>query len=124
MTTFTFQATYVDATQTVTMMSNQGQAMVSGIPPWYCATQAGAEALQAWLKVNGVTTTIQQGWPLFAQTSGNRATQSAQVPFLADGKGAVENAGELIWGFFNLPQAMAAQIALEAFTLDDAPQGS
>jgi hypothetical protein len=100
-------------------MSDQGAPLVSGVPPWYCATGAGALALQAWLKANGVTITIVQKWPLFQNVQNDRAVQSQQVPYLDDGKGAVENAGGLLWNWSNLPASIAAQIAVEAFTLDD-----
>jgi hypothetical protein len=123
-TDFQYQSSYNLTGLTVTMMSQQGQPLVTGIPPWYCASQAGAVALQSWLAANGVTTKIQMGWPLFQQTSGNLAVQSAQVPFLADGKGAVENAGGLLWNFNNLPSSLAAQMAIEAFSLDDTQPGS
>jgi hypothetical protein len=104
-------------------MSDQGTPLISGVPAWYCATNAGALALQAWLKANGVTVTIVQKWPLFQNVQNNRAVQSQQVPYVDDGKGAVENAGGLLCNFDNLPQSIAAQIAIEAFTLDDTQPG-
>lgn len=104
---------------TVTMQSNSGQPIISGVPAWYCATMAGAEALQSWLKTQGINTTIVEKWPLYQQTVGNLAVQSQQVPYLDDGKGAVENAGGLLFNWTNLPASIAEQIATEAFSLDD-----
>lgn len=119
---FVYSDDMLDATQTVTTLSNDGHPIVVGIELWDFATEKGAEAMQAWLKTQGVTTTIVKDWPLYPQTAGDRDVQSNQCPWLIDGKGAKENPADLIWNFTRMPYSMAARIAIQSFALDDAPQ--
>lgn len=117
------EATMLTKLDTLTINTAWGNKIIDPIPEWYCATDYGASSLQAWLKTKGITVTVVAKWPLF-QNQAQSATdvQSAQVPWLDDGKGAVEEAGQLIYNFVNLPYSLAERTVLESFALDDTPQ--
>ncbi len=95
---------------------------VSGVPDFYCATLKGATALQQHLKDNGISTTIVMDWP---QRNWNTSyfSPSSKVPWLDDGKGAVENAGQLLDNYRVLPYSLADRTVLGSFALDDTQAG-
>jgi hypothetical protein len=77
----TFEATTADFvyTETVTEYNQWGQAIITPIDPWDCATLAAAERFQAFLATQGLVLAIVWMWPIFPN-NGNQAWQSAQVP--------------------------------------------
>lgn len=91
---------------------------VNGVPDSYCATIAGATALQTYLKVNGISTDIVMDYP---QRNWNTSyfSPSSKVPWLTDNKGAVENAGQLLDNYRVLPYSIADRTVKNSFALDD-----
>lgn len=88
-----------------------------------CATEAGAIAMQNWLKANGVTTTMVFGAPEVDNLIADEDKYSTLVPWLEDGKGARENAGLLLsemqyWAQISRPVMLSQTVG--AFTADDA----
>lgn len=94
------------------------------VPPQYCASMAGALALQAYLLTQGIPTTITMAYPLYPQYGAyNWYNQSSKVPYLnglGQYAGAVENAGGLIYNFRpgGLPYPLADYTCKRAFLLD------
>jgi hypothetical protein len=120
--TFVYNRNMLNGLLTVTHAStvNPTQSVTDLIPFQYCATLVGAKYLQAWLAQNGITTQIIYDWPLYPQQIGNLDPQSSKVPYLIDGKGAKERAGDLIYNFGEgMPYSIASYIAIRAWTLDD-----
>jgi hypothetical protein len=117
---FVYDPSYLDDTVTISTYG-PGYTLITNVDADDCATMAGAEALQTWLSAQQppINTTIQMGWPLYPPQSGDPDVQSTQVPWLSDGKGAMENAGGLIYNFANLPYSVAAATAIRSFALDD-----
>jgi hypothetical protein len=100
--TFVFDPSMLNAGVTISWLNNFDQLVSQGVDSSYCATEAGALAMQQWLAANGKQTTIFQAYPLYPSGVGNLDPESQTVPWLTDGV-TDNNAGLLIVLFRQIP---------------------
>ena len=114
--TFTYNPDFLNDNVTITTYG-AGFQIITEVDADYCATEAGAQAMQSWLAAQQPTvqTTIVMGFPLYPPQPGDPDVQSVEVPWLQSSTGVLINAGTIIAPFSNLPYSLAASTAIRAF---------